>query len=441
MLKELIKQNNKDHLKAFLNDVHAFDLSLLFSKLDDHEKEVIYELLDSEKLAELVSYLDTDEAAEIISDFELHEQVEILEMMEPDDAADIIQELEEDEQKEIIEALDETSDIKSLLSYNDDETGSRMTNLMVVVDQNMDVKDATKLVIKEANDVETINTIFVVDENNQYLGVIPLKKLLKSKTPMKVIEIIEDSPYAFDLDPIERTVANIRNYAIYEMPVLDENHKLIGMITLDDALDIYEEEAQEDFEKLAGLPETEPDFGPVKTAFHRLPWLITLLLLFIPIMFVTSLFEETLAMVAILIVFQPLILGSAGNVATQTLAVTLKMFSTHESGILKNSFREILTGIMNGFFIGVIAFLMTYLLSMINPSLVNNALLLSFTVGLSLWMTVIISPILAIIIPITLKTLKFDPAVASGPFITTIIDVAALIIYFGLATLLLGGLT
>jgi len=440
MLKELIKQKNIEHLKAFLNDVHAFDLSELFIELDDQEKEIVYELLDSEKLAELVSYLDKEDAAEIISDFELHEQVEILEMMEPDDAVDIILEFEEDEQRELLEALDDSSDIKSLFSYEEDETGSAMTNLMVVVKPDMDVKDATKLVIREAKDVETINTIFVVDDKNKYLGVIPLKKLLKAKTPMLVSEIIEESPFVFDLDPIERTIASIRNYAIFEMPVLNENHELLGMITLDDALDIYEEEAQEDFEKLAGLPETEPDFGPVRTAFHRLPWLITLLLLFIPIMFVTALFEETLAMVAILIVFQPLILDSAGNVATQTLAVTLKMFSTHETGFLKNSIREILAGIMNGFAIGAIAFGMTYLFSIFNTSLAENSLLMSFIVGISLWLTVILAPVVSIVIPLTLRALKFDPAVASGPFITTIIDVGALIIYFGLATLLLGGI-
>ena len=441
MLKELIKQGNKDHLIAFLEDVHAFDLSILFIELDDQEKELIYSLLDSEKLAELVSYLDTEEAAEIISDFDIEQQVEILEMMEPDDAADIIQEFEEEEQKEILDLLGDESDIVSLIHYDEDETGSAMTNLMVVIYPDMDVKEATKKVIKEADHVETINTIFVTNEENTYLGVVPLKKLLKAKTPLLVSEIIEESPYAYDKDPIEKTIADIRNYAIFEMPVVDFDMKLLGMITLDDALDIYEEEAQEDFERLAGLPETEPDFGPVRTAFHRLPWLLSLLLLSIPIAFVTSLFEETLALVAILIVFQPLILDSAGNVATQTLAVTLKMFSTHEKGIFKNSIREIMTGVMNGFFIGAVAFIMTYLFSKLNVSLASNSILMSFIVGISLWLTVILAPIVSVLIPLTLRALKFDPAVASGPFITTLIDVGALFIYFGLATLLLGGIS
>ncbi|MDX9691894.1 MAG: magnesium transporter, partial [Acholeplasmataceae bacterium] len=211
------------------------------------------------------------------------------------------------------------------------------------------------------------------------------------------------------------------------------------MVTFDDALDIYQEESQEDFERLAALPETL-DQGVVKTAFHRLPWLITLLLISIPIALVTSLFEETLALVAILIVFQPLILGSAGNVATQTLAVTLKMFSTNEKGFLNNAIKEIITGIFNGLVIGLVAFIVTIVFAYLNTSLTENPLLIAFVVGLSLWLTVIIAPIVAILIPLTLRTLKLDPAVASGPFITTVIDVAALFIYFGLATLFLGGL-
>ncbi|MDX9691683.1 MAG: magnesium transporter [Acholeplasmataceae bacterium] len=164
------------------------------------------------------------------------------------------------------------------------------------------------------------------------------------------------------------------------------------------------------------------------------------MLISVPIAIVTSLYEETLAMVAILIVFQPLILGSAGNVATQTLAVTLKMLSTREEGFYKNAIREILTGIINGFFIGLVAFLMTLIFSYINQSLTQEPLLISFVVGISLWLTVIISPIVAILIPLTLRAMKIDPAIASGPFITTLIDVGALFIYFGLATLFLGGL-
>lgn len=438
MLKELILNNDKKILKEYLDDIHAHDLSELFVELTPEERQKVYTLINNEKLAEVVSYMEADDAAEILVEFDLEKQKELVEMMEPDDAADIIQELEDEEQEELISILGEESDIVQLISYDEDETGSAMTSLFVVITPEMDVKQATKKVIKEAADVESINTIFVTDENHHYLGAVPLKKLLKAKTPLAVSEIIEEHPYAFDKDPIEETVQKIRNYATYEMPIVNENMELLGMLTLDDALDIYQEEAQEDFEKLAGLPETIEDSTAIRTALHRLPWLLTLVVISVPIALVTHAFEEVLATVALLIIFQPLILDSAGNVATQTLAVTLKMFATNEKGLLKNSYREILTGMMNGFAIGLVAFIMTIVFAQLNSSLAQNPLQIAFVVGLSLWLTLIIAPIVAILIPLTIRALKFDPAAASGPFITTVIDVAALFIYFGLAGLMLG---
>lgn len=440
MLKQLIEQQDIHILKAFLEDIHAHDLAELFIDLTQEEKDYVYAHLSSEKLAELVSYLEAEEAADVLSDFDLQKQVQLVEMMEPDDAADIILELKKDEQEELLKQLGEDSEVKELIHYEEDETGSAMTNLFMVVDPHMDVKHATKKVIKEAMDVESINTIFVADESHHYIGAIPLKALLKAKTPLEVQEIIEDHPIAYDKDPISQTVQAIRNYGIYEMPVINENHELLGMITLDDALDIYQEEAQEDFEKLAALPETEEDMSPLRTALHRLPWLLILLVISVPIALVTRQFEHVLAAVAILVVFQPLILDSAGNVATQTLAVTLQMLASHEKGVLKNALHEILTGVINGLAIGLVAFIMTNVFAYLNASLTTEPLLISVVVGLSLWLTVALSPLVAFMIPVILHALKLDPAAASGPFITTVIDVAALLIYFGLATVMLGGI-
>ena len=439
MLRELLIRGNKKEIIEFIKETHAHDLSEVFFELTEKEKEQFYKHIDDEKLAEVVSYLETEQAALVLTEFDLEKQKRLVEMMEPDDAADIILELEEEKQEELVEALGEESDVVQLLSYDEDETGSAMTNLIIKATKDTDIKIVTKKVVKEAADVESINTIFIVDEENHYLGVVPLKKLLKAQPPMEIKDLVEKRQFVYDHDPITETLDKISNYDIYEMPVLDDEHHLLGMITFDDALDIYQEEAQEDFERLAALPETI-DRSIVQTAIHRLPWLVILLFISVPIAIVTSLYEETLAMVAILIVFQPLILDSAGNVATQTLAVTLKMFSTNEKGFGKNAVKEIITGMINGFVIGIIAFVMTLIFAYLNTSLTQEPLLISFVVGFSLWLTVITAPIVAILIPLTLKMLKFDPAVASGPFITTVIDVTALFIYFGLATFMLGGI-
>jgi magnesium transporter len=438
MLKNLLQKPIKKQILEYIEEIHAHDLADEFILLDLQEREKLYQVIDNERLAEIVSYLEVEQAADIFNDFELAKQKEIVEMMEPDDAADIIQELEEEDQESLLAVLGESSEVAQLMSYDEDETGSAMTNLFLVLHPEMDVKTATKKVIKEAPDVESINTLFVTDSNRKFLGVVYLKDLLKAKYPLTIQEIMIEHPFVYDTDLITQSVQAIRNYAIYEMAVIDQNHILQGMLTLDDALDIYQEEAQEDFEKLAGLPQTI-DGPAVKMAIHRLPWLITLLVLSVPLAIVTSLFEEILSAVAILIVFQPLILDSAGNVATQTLAVTLKTMATNERDLPRNSYREIITGTINGFVIGLIAFMMTFVFATLNTSLTTEPIIMSFVIGFSLWLTVFLSPIVAIIIPLTIRFFKFDPAVASGPFITTLIDVAALFIYFGLATLMLGG--
>lgn len=437
MLKDMIKLNKKQIILE-LDKIHGYDLAQSFLELDQDEKTKLYTILTNEKLAELVSYLEPDEAALVLQDFDIIKQKQVIEEMEPDDAADIISEFEEDNQEQLLEVLADSDEISALIDYDEDETGSAMTTLLLTLTPDMDVKQATKRVIKQAPDVESISTLFVIDDFNRFLGIVGLKKLLKAKLPLTIKDIMSDQPSVLDTDPITETIAKIRNYAIYEIPVVNDQRELLGMVTLDDALDIYEDEAQEDFEKLSALPETI-DQNTFKTAMHRIPWLLMLLVISIPISLVTSLFAEVLTAVAILIIFQPLISGSAGNVATQTLAVTLKMFAKNEEGVLKNSAREIFTGMINGFVIGIVAFGVTFLFASFNRDLTDVPLKIAFIVGLSLWLTVLIAPIIAVLVPVTLKKLKIDPAVASGPFITTLIDLSAISLYFGLATILLGG--
>jgi magnesium transporter len=438
MLREVIEKGHQKAIEDYVNGTHPYDLAAQFEGLTEAETDVFLRSISDAVLADFLSFLKAEDAAQVFEKLDVIKQKTLVDMMEPDDATDVIQELDRDVREELEHALEADSAIRELIAYEEDETGSAMTNRVVVLHPQMDIKTATKKVIQEAPLVESINTLFVTDEEGVFQGVVMLRDLIKTKAPSKVATIMREHPFVFATDPITKSAQALRNYGIYEMPVLDRDGTLRGMLTLDDALDLYREEAQEDFEKLAALPETIE--GPsYRVALHRLPWLVILLGFSIPIALVTSLFEEVLSAVAILIVFQPLILGSAGNVATQTLAVTLKLFASDEKRIGNDAKREILAGMINGFFIGLIAFLMTYLFSVINDSLTTAPLTMSLVVGLSLWLTVIIAPIIAIAIPVTLRALKFDPAVASGPFITTIIDIAALFIYFGLATMMLGG--
>jgi magnesium transporter len=272
VIKELLEKGTKKQILAYIEDAHPHDLSEIFFELSDIEKERFYQIISDEKFAEIVSYMDEKQAADLLAEFDIEKQKTIVEMMEPDDAADIILELDPDEQEDLVERLGDSSDVVKLLAYDEDETGSAMTNLVITSTPHMDIKVVTKKVIKEATEVESINTIFVVDDENHYLGVVPLKKLLKAQAPLEIKELIEEREFAYDHDLLTETLDKISNYDLFEMPVVNKSHELLGMITFDDAIDLYQEEAQEDFERLAALPETL-DQGVIKTAIHRLPWL------------------------------------------------------------------------------------------------------------------------------------------------------------------------
>jgi magnesium transporter len=439
VLKELL--NNKEELLKYLNETHAYDIVLALKELNEDEIDYILTLLDSEQTTEILSYMDEKDAADIIEDLPVDEQIEILENLEPDDAANIILEFEDSLKEELLEQLDDDSLIQKLVSYDDDLTGSVMNSNILIVNNNQDVKEATQYVIKEAPNVENISIIYCVDDNNTYLGIIKLRDLLLSKSPTLVSEIIEEHPFVYDNDSISSSAKAIENYGVTEMPVVNSDLILLGTLTLDDAFDAYVEEAVEDYQKLSILPSEDNSKSLIKRAFHRLPWLIILMVLSIPISLVTSNFEEILASVAILMIFSPLILDAAGDVATQTLAVTLKMFAGNEKGMAKNTVKEILTGLFNGLIMGIIAFFATVILAFINNSLTSvNPWYMGLVVGLSLWVTVFSGPIIGFGVPLILRSIKVDPAVASGPFITTIIDIVALFLYLGLATLMLGGI-
>lgn len=421
-----------------LENMHPYDLSELFMQWDVDERRYWVSHLPTQNLAEMFSFLEPEIAAEFIRELNIQQQTELIDLMEPNDARDILFEMDEQERHAILDGLDSQEKISNLLNYTEDESGAYMTTAFISLKPDMDVKAATKKVITHANDVETISRLFVVDDAGHFLGTVALKRLIKTKSPQTVQAIMEGYPHVLDTDDIEETIHKMRDYSAFEMPVCNQSNYLLGMVMMDDALDAYHEEATEDYEKLSALPEAEEEESSFKVALKRLPWLVILLLLSIPIAYITTFFEDILVAVAVLAFFQPLILDASGDVATQTLAVTLRMLTKNPKDALKNGSKEVLTGILTGFIMGISAFVIAYFLAIHMQS--DQPLALALVVGLSLWITVIISPILGVLIPVGIDKLGFDPAVASGPFITTLSDLTSLLIFFGLATVLLGGL-
>lgn len=437
MFKELLENQNDQAIKAYLKASHSFDLAQDFMSLENEDRIKLYPYISHETMADICTYLDPDDAARIIEGFDLLKQKKIIDYMDPDDATDMIQALDTKQLEVLIDSLEDSEEISELLNYEDDETGSMMTQSVVRLNPEMDIKTATKIVISEAPDVETIQTLFVVNHDEEFLGIIQLKKLLKAKPPLLVNDIMDTSVFVYDKDSIMSTIQQMNQYNTFNMPVCDHHEKLLGIVTLDDALDIYQEEAQEDFERLAALPETIDD-KPYKVALHRFPWLLILLFVSIPVSLITQMFDAVIAAVAIIVIFQPMISGAAGNVATQTLAVTLRSFSNEEEHAFKNSIKEMLSGLLIAMCMAIAAFLITYLFTSVQQQITVEPLMMATIVGLALMTTVFLAPIIAIIVPTCLRLLKLDPAVASGPMITTLLDMTTVCIYFGLSALLLG---
>lgn len=439
MLKKLIdEQASIKEIEKAIEDVHGYDLVQMFEELNDEEQKFILDNLSPERLADVLSYLDLDDAVEIFKELSIDEQKEVVDELEPDDAADIINELEDVEKTELIEQLDEKEDLIALMKYDENEAGSYMNSDVFTVHVEDDIKVATKKLIKEAPNYESIKTIFVIDESSKYLGQVPLKKLIRAKHPSLIKDIYEIEPTFKDHDKVDDLVKHMKHYGGYDIAIVNDENTLLGAITTDDILDIFKDEALEDFEKLTMLPDTDIEENVLKSAIHRLPWLIFLLFLSIPLAFLTSNFEEILSTVVILALFQPLILDTGGNVASQTLAVTLISFTNKEGASYKNGIKEIITGLISGLAMGILGFVATYIFALVLSF--ESPLLMGLVIGLSLTLTIIISPVIGFMIPVFIKSIKKDPAVASGPFITTLIDILSILIYFGLATLILGGL-
>lgn len=438
-MKETYRNLTLEEKQAYLQNLHGYDLSVLYDALDEKEQAVFFDLLSSESKAELLTYIKPSEAGELLEDLEHEEVGEIISLMEPDDITDIALEVDDQTVDEWIQHLDEDTqeEIQSLREYDEDEAGAWMSTNIITIRPEMDVKDAMKILVKEAPDVETISTLFVIDKNNTFLGTVSLKNLIKAKSPMSIESLYNASLFVFDEDDIDDVTMTIQEEGIYQMPVVSESHELLGMITVDDAIDIYEEEAIEDVQKLTGLFGLL-DANVIKSAFSRLPWLFFLLVMALPIAIVMTRYEAIIVQYTILIVFQPLILDAAGNFGTQSFSTSLVVMNFDLDTTYKRHVKEeFLSSLYIGIIVGVIGFLMTFIVIYFNPLLDQSPVVFASVIGLTLLIVMVITSIISTMIPKMFDRLGFDPANASGPLITTLVDIFSIILYYGLAVILI----
>lgn len=452
-LEEILAIFNSDisieEKRKLLSEYHESDIADILDKLDEDNRKILYEILGVETLGEVILY--SEDLEEIVEEIEPKMLADIIETLDSDDAIDVLDELDEDIRQEVVEYItdDEVKeDILILSQYDEDVVGSEMTNNYITISIKDTIKSAMKKVIKEASDNDNISNIYVVDNEEKLYGVIELRDLIIARENDELEKIIKKNyPFFVDQDKLSEIIFKIRDYALDSYPIVNEQGHLVGVLTHDDALDATYEEFIDDYSKLAGISEeVELNEGLFASIRKRIPWLIILLVLGLLQSFVMTGFEKVVACLPIIVFFQTLVLGMSGNTGTQSLAVTIRQITDTTKGkksIVKTLLKEIKVGFFNGLILATLAFSFVLLfLKITNQGVITDnfqlehALKASGIVGLSLLTSMTISSFTGSLIPIIFKKINIDPAVASGPFITTINDVTALLIYYGLSTIL-----
>ncbi|CAM5188435.1 Magnesium transporter MgtE OS=Ureibacillus acetophenoni OX=614649 GN=SAMN05877842_101258 PE=3 SV=1 [Ureibacillus acetophenoni] len=361
---------------------------------------------------------------------------DMLSFMNTDDAVDVLNELDEEQRDSFLEMMDSETveEFNELLAYAEYTAGAIMTTEYVSILENSTVRSAMAVLRKEAPNAETIYYVFVVDDNHQLTGVLSLRDLIVSDEDTIIKEIMKERVVSVKVTDDQEDVAHLfKDYNFLALPVVSENDELVGIITVDDIIDVIDEEASDDYSKLAGITDVDDvDVSPFKAARKRLPWLIMLLFLGTLTATLMSQFEATLDQVALLALFIPLISGTSGNSGTQALAVAVRGIATGEIDG-KNKFklliREICTGLITGIVCGIVVIGIIYFW--------QHSITIGLLVGAAIRRSILVATIAGSFIPLLIHKLGVDPAVASGSFITTLNDITSILIYLGLATTLI----
>ncbi|MFW5668053.1 MAG: magnesium transporter [Acetivibrio ethanolgignens] len=433
------RERREEELLKQLERYHENDIAEALELLTGEERKRLYRILGPERISEIFSYLD--DASSYLEEMELANATEIIGNMDSDDAVDVLENMDEEVQKKIVSLLNAESsrDIKLIRSYDEDEIGSKMTTNYIEIKKGLNVKQAMKELISQAEDNDNIYTVYVCNENGSFYGALDLKDLITAREHTDLQALISNAyPFVRDHEKVADCLEKIKGYAEDSIPVLNEKNQILGVITSQDIIEVVDDELGDDYAKLAGLTaEEDLNENLFESMKKRLPWLIVLLALGIGVSSVVGIFEQVVAQIAIIVCFQSLILDMAGNVGTQSLAVTIRVLM---DGHLKTSqklqlvLKEMRVGLCNGLVLGVLsfAFIGIYIWQMKNYD-VFFAFTVSLCVGVALMAAMVISSMIGTIVPMFFHRIHIDPAVASGPLITTNNDLVAVISYYGLA--------
>lgn len=444
---ELHKNRNLRELKKYLNEINPADIAQLLESIDDEKKRVfLFRMLSKETAAETFVEFDFDTQENLIRAFSDTELKEVLDEIYIDDAADIIEEMPASIVKRILRNTDtETREaINTILKYPEDSAGSIMTPEFVDLKKDMTVRDAFKRIRRTGVDKETIYTCYVTDESRHLIGVTTVRELFLNDYDDTIGDFMETNVISINtLDDQETASRALSKYDFLAMPVVDMENRLVGIITVDDAIDVLQEENTEDIQKMAAIVPTDTPYlktSVIETWKKRIPWLLLLMVSATITSQILTVFENKLSALSVLIAFIPMLMDTGGNSGGQASVTIIRSLSLGEidlKDIFKVIWKEFQVAVVCGFSLSIVCFAKLMLLDRIIFGNSEITLAVAFVVSLTIFIEIICAKIIGCTLPIFAKKLGFDPAVMASPFITTIVDAVSLLIYFGLATLVL----
>lgn len=435
-IQQLIVENKNTVLVNLLEEVHYADIAEIIEELETEESLYLIKLLDSEKTSDVIAELDEDDREKILKELSSKEIAEEIDELDSDDAADIISELPEEQKEEVIAQLEDVEhakEIVELLRYDEDTAGGLMAKELVKVNENWNVLTCVKEMRAQAEEVTRVHSIYVVDDNDILKGRLSLKDLLTTSTKTAIKDVFIKKVDSVNVNEEAEEVARVmQKYDLEAIPVVDEIGRLVGRITIDDIVDVIKEEAEKDYQMAAGLLEdVEADDSLWELTRARLPWLFLGLLGGVGAARIMGLFEGALEENAILFMFTPLIAAMAGNVGVQSSAIIVQGLANDnlKGSIGQRLIKEFTLAVVNGLILAILLFVFTW----IWQSDFNTAIAIS----ISLFAVIIVAGIIGTFIPLFLDKKGIDPAIATGPFITTSNDIFGILIYFWIASLIL----
>lgn len=428
---EVIDKQDTAQLKKILAEMHSADIAELCDTLDAEDARIVYKLLDNETAADVLIEMDEDNRKKILDDLTSETIAKnFIDYMDTDDAVDIIQEMDEEKQGEVLSHIgdiEQASDIVNLMQYDENTAGGMMGTEMVVVNENMSMPECLQEMRKQAEDMDDIYNVYVVDNDGRLKGVFPLKKMITNPSVSKVKYVIDEDLISTKVDtPIEDVVQLIEKYNLVSVPVIDSIGRLLGQITVDDVIDELREQQEHDYQLASGITtDVETADNVVRQTKARIPWLLIGMLGGIGNSIILGNFEVSFATHPELLAFIPLIGGTGGNVGTQSSALVVQGLankSLNTSNIMRQVWKESLVALINASIISLVVFIYNFLVfGFLAP--------VTFAVPISLFALVIVATLWGTLLPLVFKKINIDPAIATGPFIQITNDLFGISIY------------